>query len=464
MATRVPSPREVVSDSELFASSFLHVQDKQKALVPFKWNPVQRKLHHNRTGRDLILKARQMGMTTYLQGELFRRAVTSPRTTLTLTQDADATEKLRLMADRFYQHCDFNGIKPQRKYANSSMATYPEFDSTVAISTAGKLSVGRGSTFTDIHGSEVAFWPDAEKILAGALQAGNPDVVLESTPNGASGWFYELSMESLSGRGVWKLHFFPWWEDPTYIQRLEADEVMEFTDEESLLVAKHGLSAEQIKWRRNKKSELKRLFTQEYPEDPVTCFLTSGDSYFPVEILSMAFTAPFGATYDPTHIYTAGLDFGQSNDFTYMPIIDRTANVQVDYLYVNRQPWAEQRRKIKNMYLKWHVATLLAEKNSIGSVNIEELQADFVNVTPFETTNESKGKLIGDYYDALENGLKLLDWDVQKAEHYAFVATQLPSGVWRLAAKGDGHDDTVLGNAMAIGARMQALKARSFRR
>jgi len=31
----------------------------------------------------------------------------------------------------------------------------------------------------------VAFWKDAEKIVAGAMQGGNPMVILESTLNGA---------------------------------------------------------------------------------------------------------------------------------------------------------------------------------------------------------------------------------------------------------------------------------------
>jgi hypothetical protein len=58
--------------------------------------------------------------------------------------------------------------------------------------------------------------------------------------------------------------------------------------------------------------------------------------------------------------------------------------------------------------------------------------------------------------------LRLLDWDVQRAEHYNFVSTQLPSGVWRLAAAGEGHDDTVIGNALGIAARVSRPKARNF--
>jgi hypothetical protein len=462
-STRLPTPSQIATDPERFAHSFLKIQNKRKELVPLSWNNVQRKLHYSRTGRDLVLKARQMGVSTYIQGELFRRAVTAPRGTLTLSHDSDATAMLREMAERFWAHCTFNGIQPGRSKANAVMTVYSDYDSVAAIATAGNLKAGRGSTFTDIHGSEVAFWTDAEKIVAGALQAGEPDIILESTPNGAQGYFYDLCMEALAGRGVWRLHFFTWWEDPTYRLPLEPGEELTYTDEEKELAAKHGLDAEQINWRRYKKKELKGTFKQEYPEDPVTCFLVSGDSYFGA-ILENVFTAPAGATYQPGHVYTAGLDFGQSADYTYMPIFDRTANVQVDYLHVNKLPWKEIRRRIKNKYNQWHVSNMLAEVNSIGSVNAEELQADFVDLEIFQTTNESKAALMATYYDYLENGLKLLEWSVQRAEHYNFVSTQLPSGLWRLAAAGEGHDDTVIGNALGIGARQKPLAAKRLGR
>jgi hypothetical protein len=457
------TPTQIANDAQLFAATFLKVKDKRKRLVPLLWNPVQRQLHHARTGRDLVLKARQMGVTTYIQGELFRRAVTSSRGTLTLSHDSDATAKLRLMQDTFWKHCKFNGIQPARERDNASLTTYKDYDSVVAIATAGNKQAGRGDSFTDIHGSEVAFWPDAESILAGALQAGDPDVILESTANGATGWFYDLCMEAIAGRGPWRLHFFPWFSDPTYALPVTGDPLV-YTDEEQKLVDKHHLTAEQIAFRRAKQAELKSKFAQKFAEDPISCFLTSGNGYFADILTSETFTAPHGATYNPSHIYTAGLDWGQSNDFSYMPVFDRTANVQVDYLYINKQPWREIRRRIKNLSNKWHCSTVLAEANSIGSVNIEELQADLVPIVPFDTTNESKSKLMATYYDALENGLRLLDWDVQKSEHFSFVSTQLPSGVWRLAAAGNGHDDTCIGNALALAARLQPNRGRSLGR
>lgn len=435
---------QAITTPKDFAYVFLRILDKEKNLVPFQWNKAQAHFHANRTGRDLILKARQLGFSTYVQGEQFRRTVTSTQTTITLAHDAETTQKLRRMADRFYEHCKFGNIQPLRKYANSTLATYPEFDSTATIATAGNVETGRGDTYTEMHGSEVAFWKDAERIVAGAMQGGSPIVTLESTPNGAQGFFYEKCMEALSGDSIWKLHFYPWWWDNEY--RLDAGDIT-YTDEEKELVRKHGLDKGQIEWRRMKVKELGRLFIQEYPEDAVSCFLTSGNSYF--GDLSGVFTAPMNAEYIEGHEYIAGLDFGQT-DFTAMPVFDKTAKCQVDLLHINKTEWAEQRRRIKQMYKKWNLKSVLGERNSIGGVNIEALQKDGVTVIPFDTTNESKAGIMSDLHEALHSGWKLLDIPTQKHEFNTFISTQLPSGAWRLAAEGDGHDDIVMGDALAI--------------
>ena len=441
------TPSRIANSPEAFAKTFLRILDKDKKLVRFRWNKAQAHFHANRTGRDLILKAWQLGFSTYIQGELYRREVTSTRTSITLAHDTETTQKLRRMADRFWEHCKFNDIQPARKYANATLTTYPEFDSTAVIATAGNVEVGRGDTYTDMHGSEVAFWPDAERIVAGAMQGGNPDVVLESTPNGAQGYFYERCMEAYRGEGIWRLHFYPWWWDAQY--RVETPEPIEYTADEQRLVDANNLTPEQINWRRLKQKELGRLFIQEYPEDVITCFLTSGNGYF--GDLANVFTAPANAQKQEGHEYAAGLDFGQSNDFTAMPILDLTTNTQVDLLHVNKLPWADLRRRIVDMYRKWGCTRVVAESNSIGGPNIEALQAEGLNVIPFQTTNASKADIMANLYEGLHtDGLKLLDNAVQRHELSTFTATQNPvTRVWRLAAEGDGHDDTVIGLALA---------------
>lgn len=434
-----------------FAAQRLKIQTKAKQLVALVYNPVQRDLMSHLTGRDLVLKARQHGVSTCIQGWLYQAAVTGTATTMTLAHNDDSTQTLRRIADRFHMH---DPAQPQRGKANDRLATYPQYDSEALIATAGNKTSGRSTTLTHLHGSEVAFWLDAASVMSSALQAGNPWVVLESTPNGAQGYFYSLCMEALDGNSAWVLHFYPWWVEADYQVPLDPDECLTYTGEEQALAEKHQLTPEQIKWRRGKQRDLKHLFPQEYPEDTATCFLQSGFGYF--GDVSAALKAPLGPTPQADHYYVAGLDFGQTQDYTALHVADLTARCQVDLLRVNNLPWAEMRRRVVERCQRWRVRLLMAEGNSMGATNIEELRKELrtagvaTRVQVFQTSNETKADIMGNLYELLHSsGYQMQPIPEQTHELNAFVATQLPSGAWRLAASGTEHDDTVIGAALA---------------
>lgn len=430
--------QEYILDPRNFSEAFLKILDKEQKLVPFIWNDLQRDFFSKRTGKDIILKSRQIGFSTLAQAIIFFKVVSSSQSAIILAHDDATTQKLRLIQDRFYDNFPDNireFRKPIRKYANATLTTYPETNSTVTIATAGSSNTGRGGTYTLFHGSEVAFWTNPEEIIAGAMQGmSKPDIILESTPNGTGGWFYNLCMDSLSGRNDWKLHFYPWTMFDEY----------------------------QIPgWEQAKRRELGRLFDQEYPSDIVSCFLTSGKGFF--NDIAVDYTAPLYVEYNPSHKYTGGLDFGQSNDFTCLIVIDRTTRQMVDKLHINKMSWNMQRAEIKRMYNKWRLAGLRAEINSIGSVNIEELEKDGVTIEPFNTSNSTKQRIFQQLHEELESGLQLQDWDILRSEMNTITSKQTQTGLWSISAEGNSHDDCPMGLALAISAKLsQERKARSW--
>lgn len=432
-------------------------------IIPLIYKPAQVDFMSKRTGRDLVLKARQLGFSTCIQADLYRAATTGTATTLTICQDDDLTKRMRRMADTFWQHDSRN---VQRHFSNATESSYPAYNSSATIITVGGKAIakrkGRGGSNSHIHGSEVAFWPDAESVLAGALQAGKPRVVLESTPNGASGFFFELCMEALDKRGQWRLHFYAWWHDPTYIAPVPDD--FRLDDEEAQLVARvletEGLtlSPAQICWRRAKRRELKHLFAQEFAEDPINCFLLSGFGYF--GNIAHIWTAQFTDGPIAGHRYAAGLDFGQTRDYTVCSIIDVTTLQQVALLRVNRLPWAEMRRRALELCKHWGVTVLWAEGNSMGTTNIEELWAvqgalglDQLAINVFTTDNTNKASIMSALHESFQhpNGVRLLPIPEQRAEFQAFEARQSKTGAWILSAPDveSAHDDCVVATALA---------------
>lgn len=160
-------------------------------------------------------------------------------------------------------------------------------------------------------------------------------------------------------------------------------------------------------------------------------------------------------TQPPTHPnenwqYVMGVDWGQQKDFTVLTVIEAKTRQVCEIDRFNQIGWGVQRGRLAALAQKWNVSRILAEENSIGGPNIEQLQSESLPVHAFTTTNRSKQKIIV----ALQLGFEreqiaIPDDDVLIGELEAFEATRLPSGTWRYAAAEGMHDDTVISLALA---------------
>lgn len=145
-----------------------------------------------------------------------------------------------------------------------------------------------------------------------------------------------------------------------------------------------------------------------------------------------------------------GVDWGKSNDFTVISILDKQTKKQVAVDRFNQINWSLQRGRLVNLYKRWNPQLIFAEANSIGGPNIEALQAEGLPVRPFDTTAQSKGPLIEALALAIERKeITLINDRVQVAELQAYEMTRLPSGTFRYNAPDGGHDDTVMALALA---------------
>lgn len=462
LLTTGESTKDLLPDE--YAARYLRIMDKNDQLVSFDWNDIQRDYFDKHTVRDLILKPRQIGFTTLVQGEFYRLETTETTRTLTLTDTDDNTQKLRRMADRFHDNIP-DTIRQKRKYANASVTTYAALGSEAMIATAGNKQVGRAGSYRFIHLSEAAFYPDLQSILASALQGGRPQwVVIESTPNGAQGKFHEMCMEALRGDGIWTLHFYTWFNFAEYQLPLIENEVLEYTSEETTLIEKHGLSPQQIKWRRYKIAELGSWsqFQQEYAEDVNHCFLSSGAQVFGDFTV---YTPEPDAKPIAGHECVAGLDTGQDNDYSALSIIDPETNKEVFIDHWRHMPWSEIRTNVLNACAYWNVGKLYVERNA-ASATIEALDADAyerkmpISISGVTTTLKRKGEMVIHLRTALqEDGLELLDVAWASAEMRAVQTKQTEQGVWTYTSPRDdnGHGDGVIARMLAVRASLNRI-------
>lgn len=275
-----------------YAERCLHIRTKSGAVERLALNRAQRYIHarleeqRQRTGkvRALILKGRQQGCSTYVGARYYHRVTHSRGTRVfILTHEDQATQNLFDMVDRYHENCPAL-VKPMTGNANAKELIFPGLDSGYKVGTAGSKGVGRSSTIQLFHGSEAAFWPNADTHAAGILQAvpdiPGTEVVLESTANGLGNFFHQKWRDAEKGIGDFIAVFVPWFWQDEYSRPAPADFTM--TEEEDEYATAYNLSLDQMAWRRNKIAELKDplLFKQEYPATAAEAFQTTGHDSF----------------------------------------------------------------------------------------------------------------------------------------------------------------------------------------
>lgn len=150
------------------------------------------------------------------------------------------------------------------------------------------------------------------------------------------------------------------------------------------------------------------------------------------------------------HRLVAGVDWAQKHDFTVISVACLTCGCEVELDRFNQIEWALQRGRLIALHHKWRLSDILVETNSIGSPNLEALQAEALPVRGFETTASSKAPLIQSLALAFERAeFQWLPHPVAKGELLAYEATisRLTGRVAYSAPEG-GHDDSVISRAL----------------
>lgn len=315
-------------DLEHYAAKCLKIRTKDAKIEPLRFNSAQKHLHRiaekqrAETGkvRIITVKGRQQGVSTYIQARAFHK-VTHWRGVagFTLTHEADASDRLFDMAERFYQHCP-ELVRPAQGAHNAKEMKFPLLDSSLEIGTAGNKAVGRSATIQFFAGSEVAFWPNATEHARGILQT-VPDVPgtevwLESTGNGKGNYFAEQYARAKAGETDFIAVFIPWFWQPEY--RAQSIGRM-LDDDEKLLAQAYGLDEGQLNWRRKKIAELgdEDAFRREYPNTDDEAFKVAVRGSYYGDLVERADRAGrIGRVpYDPALVVDTSWDLGL-NDST----------------------------------------------------------------------------------------------------------------------------------------------------
>ena len=460
----------------------LRVRNKEGKLRCFILNRAQKHYAQHCSKRNIVLKARQLGITTYVAARFFVDTVTHPGTlSVQVAHDQQSAEEIFRIVHRFVE----NLPAPLRKgalrtsRANARQIVFPCIDSEYRVETAADPNAGRGLTIQNLHCSEVARWPrDAAATLASLRAAVPPEgeIVLESTPNGSAGCFYhEWTRAHETG---YTRHFFPWWWERAYRREVK---ITDFNDVEQELMNNYGLDAGQIAFRREMRANFGVRMAEEYAENAETCFLASGDCYFEVDVINerlrqrrpvvedrdnhsyqVFWPAVKSATAARPREYIIGVDpagGGSKGDYSCAQVIDRVSGMQCAELQGHFTP-TELAAKVVEIARGYNEALIAVERNNHGGevlswINMHEGYRNVYSDKKGEgwlTNAKSRPSMLTTLHLMLTQEPELFNSTRLLQECKSFV--RHPDG--KTSAASGAHDDLVMAMAVALAVRAEA--------
>lgn len=454
-----------------------------------KLNEIQRRYCAERTARDVILKPRQVGFTTLEQARDIYHFLTVPGARVVATcQSLTDHDPFKLLSKNYrvmFESLARAGLKLNFRTETAGEWTLADRDASLRIVEAGASEAaaskkGRAGTISRLHLTETAFYEYADETLNAMLECvpsveHGSEIVNESTPNGAAGFFYKQCKDAGSGRGAYRLHFFPWFEASEYATALEPGEtITPETEREEALVAR-GITPEQLKWYRAKVLDKggQDKTDQEYPSDPDTCFLVSGRGFFDQTVTTRLIElskAPIERRdhdrisiwkhAEPGNAYVLSVDTseGGGGDPSAGILRDRATSEHVATIFGQYPTW-ELARAAAKLGGEYNVALIAVERNNHGHAVLQALEREEKyphiyrhvadNKLGWPTTQVTRPQMLDELDDAHRRGLwKSPDRNVL-SQFRTFI---VPDSGKPQAARGE-YDDLVLAEAIGWAVR-----------
>ena len=426
-----------------------YILDKDGKVVRFRLNWAQMELYNNLWHRNLILKARQLGMSTFTSLFMLDCCLHKRNFQAGIIDKSmpDAVEKLDKI--RFALQCmveppaprDDDPVKDET--ARHNIACYSQLIASAALvktpahpegsikdtvlqekavfANGSKIRLGtslRGGTLQLLHVSEFGYIANnnptkAIEILSGGVNAVSQEniVIMESTHEGGKyGEHYRIMRAAMDAQGrqlaplEYKFFFFPWWKQKEYSVTGEGH--AEYADEYFDGLERQGitLTEQQKRWYCVQEQIFGYRVKTEYPSTPDEAFTqqVEGAIYGPI-ISRLRAKGLMAQEFEPDPYYPlyVSWDLGMS-DYTSMWLIQPHGHkfYVIDYYCANKKLMPHYINKVQEWERRFnrHIELNLLphDGGSLGGtaeVTFQELlsQAGFVAAVVPKTQNVWRG-------------------------------------------------------------------------
>lgn len=340
--------RLLLSDKEWRLNNLYFIKDKQGKKIKLQLNWAQNHYRLNMHCFNVILKARQLGFSTF-----------------TLINDLDDclfsdNQAAGVIADTKENAEDLFDNKV--KFAYDNLPSWLKNERTAIQDSARKLTFNNGSSFTigtslrggtyqmllvSEYGKISAKWPDkAREIKTGALntiEAGQR-ITVESTAEGKNGEFFELSelARKLKNEARQltrldpKFHFYAWFDNPEYKLSDEETLLTIIPKDTELYLSYLHTTPNQKAWYAAKEKIMGDDMRREYPSTPEEAFEGSMEGAFYAKEMALVreakqiTTVPYDRRYPVNTYWDIGKTHDQSSILYYQEIANKKCFIDYD--------------------------------------------------------------------------------------------------------------------------------------
>jgi len=291
MASRAAS---LLADPWWRLNNLYYITDKKGVRVQFRPNWAQEELFRDMHYQNVILKARQLGFTTFIDLYLLDQCIFNSNVRAGIIAH-NLNDAKTIFRDKVkFPYDNLPSQIRDKVTAQSDTANELLFSNNSSIRVGTSL---RSGTLQLLHVSEYgkmcAKYPEkAREVRTGAFNTVEQGqlIFVESTAEGQSGHFYELCETAQELRRVGadlsslepKFHFFPWWKHPEYSMQTIGRIIPEsyrkyFAELEKIGIA---LTDGQKEWYVAKSNSQRDDMKREYPSTPQEAFEASVEGAF----------------------------------------------------------------------------------------------------------------------------------------------------------------------------------------
>lgn len=359
-----PRLKEALKSRHWRLNNLYYIKNKKGQKVQFKMNWAQIEIFENLHNRNIILKCRQLGCTTFFAIYFLDHCLWNSNINAAIIADIAANSREIFIDKVKYAYDNLHPYYKAMVQAHRDSATELRFSngSTFRVSTSI-----RSSTIQMLHISEFGKIcrdepKKADEIISGALntvEAGQ-FVTIESTAEGSAGHFYDLCKraEEHQKRGKpltemdYKYFFFPWWKEPEYKLGAYVEPNKEMKEYFDKLESKGILlGGEQQAWYIKKYEEQGDAIYKEYPSLSEECFQASASGlyYGRATTLTRLDKRICSVPYDPnTLVHTAwDLGFGDSTAIWFFQLAGREIHI-IDFYQDTGKPLTDYIHYVKS--------------------------------------------------------------------------------------------------------------------